>query len=61
MKPQLLVTLNDFLKSNEQGLQTDVIIMDFSKAFDSVPDKELLHKLKHYRVMVQYTTGSDLS
>ena len=26
---QLLVTLNDFLKANDQGLQTDVIILDF--------------------------------
>ena len=45
---QLLVTLNDFLKANDQGLQTDVIILDFSKAFDTVPHAELLHKLKHY-------------
>ena len=47
---QLLVTLNDFLKANDQGLQTDVIILDFSKAFDTVPHAELLHKLKHYGI-----------
>ena len=47
---QLLVTLNDFLKANDQGLQTDVIILDFSKTFDTVPHKELLHKLKHYGI-----------
>ena len=38
---------NDFLKANGQGLQTDVIILDFSKTLDTVPHKELLHKLKH--------------
>ena len=41
---QLLVTLNDFLKANGQGLQTDVVILDFSKAFDTVPHKEFLKK-----------------
>ena len=47
---QLLVTLNDFLKANDQGLQAYVIILGFSKAFDTVPHKEPLHKLKHYGV-----------
>ena len=54
---QLFVTLNDFLKANDQGLQTYVIILDFSKVFDTVPHKELLHKLKHYGVNGKYTTG----
>jgi hypothetical protein len=39
---QLLVTLHDFMKAYDAGLQTDVAILDFSKAFDTVPHKKLL-------------------
>jgi hypothetical protein len=35
---QLLTTLNDFYNSTQKGLCTDVIYIDFAKAFDSVPD-----------------------
>ena len=45
---QLLVTLNELLHFNDKGLQTDVAILDFSKAFDTVPHEELLCKLKSY-------------
>jgi hypothetical protein len=41
---QLLVTLHDFIKAYDAGLQTDVAILDFSKAFDTVPHKSLLSK-----------------
>jgi len=34
---QLLATLHDFLKSHDAAIQTDVAILDFSKAFDTVP------------------------
>ena len=33
------------MKSYDAGLQSDVAIPDFSKAFDTVPHNKLLHKL----------------
>ena len=33
---------------NREHKQTDLIIMDFEKAFDKVPHKRLLHKLDYY-------------
>ena len=35
---------------NKKHKQTDVIVMDFAKAFDKVPHKRLLYKLDHYGV-----------
>ena len=34
---QLTVTLHDLFKSHDSGIQTDIAILDFSKAFDTVP------------------------
>ena len=45
---QLLVTLHDFMKAYDAGLQTDVAILDFSEAFDTVPHKNLLSKMDSY-------------
>jgi hypothetical protein len=47
---QLLTTMNDILISHDAGHQTDIIILDFSKAFDTVPHRKLLHKMDHYGV-----------
>ena len=47
---QLLTTLNDLLQSYDQGKQIDVAILDFSKAFDTVPHRKLLYKLKNYGI-----------
>ena len=47
---QLLLTTHDLTLSLDNRKQTDLIIMDFSKAFDSVPHNRLLLKLDHYGV-----------
>jgi hypothetical protein len=38
------------MKSYDAGLHTDVAILVFSKAFDTVPHNKLLHKLDDYGV-----------
>ena len=35
---------------NRGHKQTDLIIMDFVKAFDKVPQRNLLHKLEYYGI-----------
>ena len=47
---QLLTTANDVLKSFDKNKQVDVAILDFSKAFDKVPHKKLIHKLSKYGI-----------
>ena len=47
---QLTVTADELARNVEKGIQTDIAILDFSKAFDTVPHKKLLHKLKSYGI-----------
>ena len=47
---QLLLTVNDLASSLNSKSQTDMVIMDFSKAFDTVPHNRLLLKLDRYGI-----------
>ena len=47
---QLLITTDESIQNLESKTQTDVVVLDFSKAFDVVPHQRLLHKLDHYGI-----------
>ena len=47
---QLAVTIDDFTRNYDLGSQTDIAILDFSKAFDTVPHDKLLHELDAYGI-----------
>ncbi len=47
---QLVTFLHHLAQNMDRGRQTDVVIMDFSKAFDKVPHRRLMKKLCHYGI-----------
>ena len=48
---QLITTFQDIAESyDKKGSQIDIAVLEFSKAFDTVPHDSLLSKLKHYGI-----------
>ena len=45
---QLILTLDDFASAIDKRLQTDIAIVDFTNAFDSVAHQCLFVKLRYY-------------
>ena len=41
-----LITIDDIARNMEESDQTDIILLDFAKAFDKVPHDRLLHKME---------------
>ena len=47
---QLIGLVDEVTHSREKGKQTDMLVMDFAKAFDKVSHSLLTHKLQHYGI-----------
>ena len=50
---QLLTLAHELADSIDRGKQMDLVILDFSKAFDRVPHQRLLAKINHYGIRGQ--------
>ena len=53
---QLIEFIDDLTSNLEEGQQTDILIMDFAKAFDKVDHSLLTHKLHHYGIRGEVNT-----
>ena len=47
---QLILTLEDILKTTSKGKQIDIALLDFSKAFDKVPHQRFNNKLNVFGI-----------
>jgi len=52
---QIISLAHQLAQNNDKNIQTDLIIMDFAKAFDKVPHKRLIFKLTFYGISDQIT------
>jgi hypothetical protein len=43
--------VDDISKNLQEGQQTDILILDFAKAFDKINHSLLIHKLQHYGII----------
>ena len=53
---QLILTVDDIAKQLNDGKLVDMAILDFTKAFDKVPHRRLIHKLRYYGMSGQIAT-----
>ena len=51
---QLLSFVQKLTTNSDKNIQTDLIIMDFAKAFDKVPHQRLLYKLEFYESRMKH-------
>ncbi len=58
---QLLLTTHDLYSRLDKEEEVGLAVLDFSKAFDTVPHQRLLYKLRHLAYMDTYTPGSSHS
>ena len=50
MRKPAFDSTDEFIQNFESKTQTDVVVLDFSKAFDVVPHQCLLHKFDNYGI-----------
>ena len=50
---QVISLMQELFENNDKNIQTDLIIMDFAKAFDKVQHKRLLYKMKYFGISDQ--------